>query len=113
VLEDEAISCLATSDENFNRRRIQMLSLFFAMLLTNAQQAQHDRTEFAMYQHIQADQDVMADIWHPSGRLVADMRKARACYTKFHLYKASNCDPELSQMDRDLGEVELAQSRDQ
>jgi hypothetical protein len=90
-----------------------MLLLFFGMLLTDKQQAQHDRTELAMYQRLQTDQALIADIWHPSGRLVADLRKARACYTKFHLYKAPNCETELSQVDRDLGEVELAQSRDQ
>jgi hypothetical protein len=90
-----------------------MLLLFLAMSLTNSQQAQHDRTELAMYQRLQADQALIADIWHPSARLVADLRKARACYTKFHLYKGPNCETELSQMDRDLGEIELAQSRDQ
>jgi hypothetical protein len=90
-----------------------MLLLFLAMALTNAQQAQHDRTELTMYERLQADQALIADIWHPSARLVADLRKARACYTRFHLYKAPNCETELSRMDRDLGEVELAQSRDQ
>jgi hypothetical protein len=90
-----------------------MLLLFIAMSLTNAQQAQHDRTELAMYQRLQADQALIAEIWHPSARLLADLRKARGCYTRFHLYKAPNCETELGQMDRDLGEVELAQSRDQ
>jgi hypothetical protein len=90
-----------------------MLLLFIAMSLTNAQQAQHDRTELAMYQRLQADQALIAEIWHPSARLLADLRKARGCYTRFHLYKAPNCETELAQMDRDLGEVELAQSRDQ
>ena len=90
-----------------------MLLLFFAISLTNAQQAQHDRTELAMYQRIQVAGALIADIWHPNARLVADMHRARACYTKYHLYKVPNCDTELSQMDRDLGEVELAQSHDQ
>jgi hypothetical protein len=31
-------------------------------------------------------------------------------YTKFHLYEVPTCETELSQMDRDVGEVELAQS---
>jgi hypothetical protein len=84
-----------------------MLLLFFAMSLTRAQQAQHDRTDFEMYQRIQADQALIADIWHPSANLLADLTKASACYTKFHLYKGPNCDGELSQMDRDLGEVQL------
>jgi hypothetical protein len=92
---------------------MDMLLLFLAISLTNSQQAKHDQTELVMYQRLQADQALIADIWHPSARLVADLRKARACYTKFHLYKAPNCDPELSQMDRDLGEVELAQDHDQ
>ena len=87
-----------------------MLLLFFAMAFTDKQQAQHDRIELAMYQRIQADQAKIADIWHPSARLVTDLRKARACYTKFHLYEVPNCETELSQMDRDIGEVELAQS---
>ncbi len=90
-----------------------MLLLFFAISLTRVQQAQHDRTEFGMYQRIQADQALIADMGHPSARLVADLRKARACYTKFHLYKTPNCDAEILQMDRDLGEVQLAQGRDQ
>jgi hypothetical protein len=90
-----------------------MLILFAAVLLTGKQQAQHDKAEFVIYQRIQADQVLVDDIWHPNARLVADLRRARTCYTKVHLYKAQNCDNELSQMDRDLGEVELAQSRDQ
>jgi hypothetical protein len=90
-----------------------MLLLFIIVSLTNPQQAQHDRTELAMYQRLQADQALIAEIWHPGGRLVADLRKARACYTRFRLYKAPNCEAELPQMSRDLGEVELAQGRDQ
>jgi hypothetical protein len=90
-----------------------MLLLFLTISLTNSQQAQHDRTEFAIYQRLQADQALIADIWHPSARLVTDLRKAHGCYTRFHLYKASDCETELSQMDRDLGAVELAQSHDQ
>jgi hypothetical protein len=89
-----------------------MLLLFLAMSLTTSQQAQHDQTELTMYQRLQADQALIADIWHPSARLLVDLRKARACYTTFHLYKGPNCDTELSQMHRDLGEVELAQGRD-
>jgi hypothetical protein len=46
-----------------------MLLLFFAMLLTNAQQAHHTRTELAMYQRIQADETTVDDIWHPNARL--------------------------------------------
>jgi hypothetical protein len=65
-----------------------------------------------MYQRLQADQAQIADIWHPSASLIADLRKGRAYYMKFNLYKIPNCDAELSQMDRDLGEVELAQGRE-
>jgi hypothetical protein len=90
-----------------------MLLLFLAMSLTDPQQAQHDRTELAMYRRLQADQALIADIWRPSAKLFKDLTKARACYTKFHLYKAPNCEAELSQMDRDLGEIELAQGHDQ
>jgi hypothetical protein len=90
-----------------------MLLLFLAISLTNSQQAKHDQTELAMYQRLQADQALIADIWHPSTKLVTDLRKARACYTKFHLYKAPDCDTELFQMDRDLGEVEVALGHDQ
>jgi hypothetical protein len=43
----------------------------------------------------------------------AGRNSSGACYTKFHLYKAPNCDAELSQMDRDLGEVEVALGHDQ
>jgi len=96
-----------------NKGEIEMLLLFLAISLTDPQQAQHDRTELAMYQRLQADQALIADIWRPSARLVTDLSKARACYTKFHLYKAPDCETELSQTDRDLGEVELAQDHDQ
>jgi hypothetical protein len=94
-------------------KETNMLLLFLALSLTDSQQAQHDRTELAMYQRIEADQSLIAAIWRPSTRLAGDLRRARACYTKFHLYKAPNCDIELSNLDRDLGEVELAQSRQQ
>jgi hypothetical protein len=90
-----------------------MLLLFLAMSITKAQQTQHDRTELAMYHRLQDDQARIADIWHPSARLVTDLRKARACYTKFHLYRALNCEAELSQMDLELREVEIAQGHDQ
>jgi hypothetical protein len=90
-----------------------MLLLFMAMTLTKSQQANHDRSEWAMYQRIEADEATIAEIWHPSAKLLSDLRNARNCYTKFHLYKASGCDTVLSQLDRDLGEVELAQARDQ
>ena len=85
-----------------------MLLLFFAISLTNGQQAQHDRTELAMYQHMQADQETISDIWRPDARLISDFRKAQSCYTKFHLYKVPDCDAQLRQVESDLGNVELA-----
>jgi hypothetical protein len=90
-----------------------MLLLFIAMSLTNTQQAKHDQAELTMYRRLQDDQARIADIWHPSAKLVSDLSKARACYTKFHLYKGHDCETELSQVERHLGEVELAQGRDQ
>ena len=72
--------------------------LLFAITLTNARQAQHDRTELAMYQRIQADQETISDIWRPDARLMSDYKKARACYTNFHLYRAPDCDTQLRQV---------------
>jgi hypothetical protein len=85
-----------------------MLLLFFAISLTNGQQALHDRTELAMYQRIQADQETISDIWRPDARLVSDYKKAQSCYTKFHLYKVPDCDAQLRQVESDLGNVEVA-----
>jgi hypothetical protein len=85
-----------------------MLLLFFAISLTNAQQAQHDRDELAMYQRIQADQETISDMWRPNARLMADYKKARACYTNFHLYKVPDCDTQLREVKSDLGNVEVA-----
>jgi hypothetical protein len=42
-----------------------MLLLMIAMALTDAQQAQHDNTEWAVYQRLKADDDAIAKIWHP------------------------------------------------
>ena len=85
-----------------------MLLLIFAMALTDAQQAQHDNTEWAIYQRIKADEAAISEIWHPHAKLLSDQRKAQSCYVKFHLYSAANCDAELAQVDRDLGNVEIA-----
>jgi hypothetical protein len=87
-----------------------MLLLFFALALTDAQQAQHDRTELAIYHRIQADQETISDIWQPDGRLMADYTKARTCYTNFHLYRVRDCDAQLRQVESDLGNVEVAKS---
>jgi hypothetical protein len=84
-----------------------MLVLFFALAITESQQAQHDRTEQAMYQRIRADQERISDVWRPNARLLSDYKKVQACYTKFHLYKVPNCDAELKQVDNDLSNVEV------
>jgi hypothetical protein len=87
-----------------------MLLLFFAFALTDAQQAQHDRIELAMYHRIQADQETISDIWRPDARLMADYKKARTCYTDFHLYRATDCDAQLRKVESDLGNVEVARA---
>jgi hypothetical protein len=87
-----------------------MLLLFFALALTDAQQAQHDRTELKMYQRIQADQETISDIWQPDARLLADYKKARACYTNFHLYRVRDCDAQRRRVQSDLGNVEVAKA---
>jgi hypothetical protein len=83
-----------------------MLLLFLALALTDTQQAQHDRAEWAMYQRIQADKESISNISRPSARLVSDYRKASDCYARFHLYKAPNCDAELASVDSDLANVD-------
>ena len=85
-----------------------MLLLVFAMALTDVQQAQHDNTEWAIYRRIKADEAAISEIWHPNVKLLADQRRAQSCYVKFHLYSAANCDAELAQVDKDLGNVEIA-----
>jgi hypothetical protein len=87
-----------------------MLILFIAMAVTDTQQAQHDRIELAIYTRIQAEQATIAEIWRPNARLLSDYHKARNCYVKFHLYRASTCDAELGQVDRDLGSIEMARA---
>jgi hypothetical protein len=87
-----------------------MLLLFLSMALTSAQQAQHDQTEWAMYQRMQADQAVITDLWRPNARLLADYHKAQKCYVQFHLYRVMDCQAALAKVDQDLGEVETAQA---
>jgi hypothetical protein len=87
-----------------------MLLLFFAIALTDTQQAQHDRIELGIYQRIQADQETISDIWRPDARVMADYKKARTCYTNFHLYRAPDCDAQLRQVESDLGNVEVAKA---
>jgi hypothetical protein len=87
-----------------------MLLLFLSMALANAQQAQHDQTEWAMYRRLQADKETISEMWRPDGRLPADYRKAHKCYVQFHLYRVANCDAELAKVDLDLGDLELART---
>ena len=79
-----------------------MLFLLLAMALTDTQQAQHDAVELAMYNRLQVDQNAIAEIWRPSASLLSDYRRARRCYTQFHLYKVESCATELDAVDRDL-----------
>jgi len=89
-----------------------MLLLLFAMALKDAQQTQtqHDRNEWAMYQRMQADQESISDIWRPTAKLVSDYQKVRSCYVRFHLYRTPNCDIELTEVEKDLGNLDVAQA---
>jgi hypothetical protein len=87
--------------------------LFIALSLTNKQQKQHDFDERMMSRRTQAYDAVIADMWRPRAKLIADYRKARKCYVQFHLYKTANCDPELQQVKTDLGNVEIAHTENQ
>ena len=87
-----------------------MLLLMIAMALSDAQQAQHDNTEWVVYQRLKADDEAIAKIWEPQAKVVSDYRKARSCYVKLHLYRTDSCNVELLQVDRDLGGVEVARS---
>jgi hypothetical protein len=84
-----------------------MLALFFALAITESQQAQHDRAENALYQRIQADRERISDVWRPNARLISDFKKLQACYAKFHLYKVPGCEAELTRVDGDLLNVEM------
>jgi hypothetical protein len=63
-----------------------------------------------MYQRMQADQASISDIWRPTAKLVSDYQKARSCYVRFHLFKTPNCDIELTEFEKDLGNVDVAQA---
>lgn len=84
--------------------------LLLIMALSEAQQAQHDHAELAIYQRVQADEVTIADIWRPSAKLLADYRKARRCYVRFHLYRVADCSAELTKVDLDLGNLEMART---
>ena len=82
-----------------------MLILAFFLALTAQQQAQHDATELAMFNRLQAQTNAVFEQDHPSRKTVSDYNKVRKCYTKFHLYKTKSCEAQLSQVDRDLAEA--------
>ena len=87
-----------------------MLLLLLSMALTNTQQTQHDVTEWQMYQQLQGDKEAIADIWRPSAELLADYRKAKQCYVRFHLYRAADCSAELQKVGEDLGRLGVART---
>jgi hypothetical protein len=87
-----------------------MLLLYLSIALNNTQQMQHDVTEWKMYQQMQAEEDTIADIWRPSAQLLADYRKARKCYVRFHLYQVSSCGAELQKVETDLGNLDVART---
>jgi hypothetical protein len=94
------------------RKDLQMLLLFLAITLTEAQQAKHDATEWMMYQQIQSDKETIADIWRPNPKLLSDYRRLQRCYMQFHLYRAMDCNNELTEIDLDLGKSEVARTKD-
>jgi hypothetical protein len=83
-----------------------MLLLFLSMALTDAQQLQHDVTEWKIYQRIGEDDAAIADMWRPPAKLLVDYRKARQCYARFHLYRTRDCGTELMKVETDLIDVE-------
>jgi hypothetical protein len=42
--------------------------------------------------------------------LLADYRKAHTCDVQFHLYRATDCNAELTKVDSDLGDLEIARA---
>jgi hypothetical protein len=94
------------------REELEMLLLFLAIALTEAQQAKHDATEWVMYQQIQSDKETIADIWRPNPKLLSDYRRLQRCYVQFHLYRAMDCNNELTEIDLDLGKSEVARTKD-
>jgi hypothetical protein len=89
-----------------------MLLLFLAIALTEAQQAKHDASEWVMYQQIQADKETIADMWRPNPKLLYDYRRLQRCYVQFHLYRTTDCNNELTEIDLDFGKSEVARTKD-
>jgi hypothetical protein len=78
------------------------IAMALALALTNSQQTKHDDIERAAYDRLQAQTQSIFEQDHPSKKMVDDYKKARACYTRLHLYKVQNCDKELNRVDDDL-----------
>lgn len=79
-----------------------MLTIFLLALMS---QAQRNDIEFTMQQTLVAQSERIADIWHPSKRLLSDYRNAEKCYTKFHLGKTDSCADQLNRVRADLSEA--------
>lgn len=71
-----------------------------------AKQRFHDDIERLAFARLQTLTEVIFEQDHPAKRAVDDYKKARACYTKLHLYKAQNCDAALAKVDADLAAKE-------
>jgi hypothetical protein len=54
-----------------------MLLLALTMALTAAQQAQHDCTEWDIYQGPHTNEEATVELWRPSAKLPADYREAK------------------------------------
>jgi hypothetical protein len=79
-----------------------MILFIIAAALSTQQQAQHDAVELAMYRRLQTAQNQLDEIWRPNSKLLSDVRSARRCYTKFHLYRVEGCKAEFDKVDADL-----------
>lgn len=64
--------------------------------------AERDKRERDMAIRLQAQEDHIWRLWLPGRTLLKDYRRARKCYTNFHLFKVDTCDRELDRVDLDL-----------
>lgn len=70
-------------------------------ILANAQTT-HDAAEYAMQHELFEYKAQIADIWHPSKRLMSDYQAASNCYTRFHLGRVTTCRKQLDKVRADL-----------
>lgn len=70
--------------------------------LIGSSQTTHDAAEFAMQHELFAYKAQIADIWHPSKRLMSDYQAASNCYTRFHLGRVTTCRKQLDKVIADL-----------